>query len=159
MSSSLRQTLRGRCSDHLLNSLLWSWWGKTRWDSDVPGLYKRLTAIPFHLLPSSFPQALRCRQVWATQLLRGWARFPSSSSWFPGLCLFQWALELPSEEPGKRLCMYMNHSLALSLKPSSPSYLAAMQNESASRTPAPRATFPVTETNVTLDQDMKTHLD
>lgn len=69
------------------------------------------------------------------------------------------SLELLAEEHGKCLCTYMNHSLSLSLKPSSPSYLAAVQNESASSTPAPGATFPVTETNVTLDRDIKTHLD
>lgn len=39
-----------------------------------------------------------------------------------------------------------------------PSYSVAMQNESASHMPVPRATFQVPDTNAVLDQGIKTRL-
>lgn len=101
----------------------------------------------------------RWRQVLVTWLLGAGGRGRAVGSKFIQLVLKSRSFLLGPgaslRSVGKRLCIYVNPTLSLSSKPSSPNYLRAMKNESAGHT-APRATFQVTETYITVKQDIKT---
>lgn len=127
----------------------------------MPGWRKRPDDSLFHLLSSS--PGTEVQPGSGQTAAEGSGRVSESIPLVARPVPFPPSTALPLEAHGRCRCVCVNCSrpqLEAMCGPCcwGPSYLAAMQNESASHTPVPRATFQVTDTNAILDQNIKTRL-